>query len=434
MAKSTNIRWLVFALGCGSSWFLYFHRYIFSLIKPTIAKEWELSNTELGAVDSAFAVAYSACQVPLGLMVDVMGPHFVLTALLALWSLAIAGHGWAINVTTLALVRGSFGAFQAGALAALSQVTRRWFPRSSRTICQGWMVVFSARMGGACSALIFLYFMMGTLGMSWRIASYSVAIAGMGMAALIYIFFRNSPREHSRCNDDEVKLIEADADEDETEKVSFGEMIGRVDGRSLLNLFALNLQSTLSTIADSVYSLWIPKFLFDEHNLSFKEMGLISSLPLIGGALGGAFGGFLNDLLIKWTGNRRWARTAVGLAGKMLAGIILLVDILFFYNNPYMFCMLLFVVKFVGDWSLSTGWGTITDIGGRATASVFAFNNSVAGVGGMLSPVLIGYVADAYTWTHVFFIIAVIYALCALSWLSINCTIPLFGTDDAKEL
>ena len=39
------------------------------------------------------------------------------------------------------------------------------------------------------------------------------------------------------------------------------------------------------------------------------------------------------------------------------------------------------LVKFFGDWSLATSWGVVTDIGGRATASVFAFNNAVAGIG-----------------------------------------------------
>jgi len=420
----------VFALGCGASWFLYFHRYLFSLIKPTLAKEWGLSNTELGVVDTTFSICYSAFQLPLGILVDTIGPHFLLTGLIGFWSIAIAGHAWAANLATLCVVRGAFGAFQSGALASMSQVTRRWFPQSARTIYQGWMVVFSARLGAAFSSLIFMWFLLGVLGIDWRTASCLVAAAGLIMAAVFAVFFRNSPREHAKCNEAEIELIdEGKPGEDESEKLSFVDLLRRLSPRSVVNLLALNLQSTLSTIADSIYSLWIPKFLSDVHSLSFKEMGLISSLPLIGGALGGACGGWMNDKLIQILGNRARARSLVGLTGKLLAGTILIIDVLFFFNDPYIFCGLLFLVKFVGDWSLAASWGTVTDIGGRATASVFAFNNSVAGVGAMLSPILIGYVADKYTWMHVFVVIAIFYVLCALSWLLINCSIPLFARD-----
>jgi MFS family permease len=78
-----------------------------------------------------------------------------------------------------------------------------------------------------------------------------------------------------------------------------------------------------------------------------------------------------------------------------------------------------------GDWSLATSWGVVTDIGGRATATVFAFNNTVAGIALIVTPALFGYLAKEYGWYYVFVTVAVTYLLCALSWLAIDCTIPL---------
>ena len=137
----------------------------------------------------------------------------------------------------------------------------------------------------------------------------------------------------------------------------------------------------------------------------------------------------MNDYLIRVTGNRRWSRTAVGLTGKGGAGILLFCALHFAYDDPYVFCIYLFFVKLVGDWSLSTGWGTVTDIGGKATASVFAFNNSVAGIGAIVAPIVYGFVARDGDWRPVFLIAAVAYLLCAASWLLINCTIPLMRED-----
>ena len=47
-------------------------------------------------------------------------------------------------------------------------------------------------------------------------------------------------------------------------------------------------------------------------------------------------------------------------------------DFSFNLDDPYTFCSMLFVVKFFADSSLATPWGVVTDIGGRATATVFA--------------------------------------------------------------
>jgi len=97
------------------------------------------------------------------------------------------------------------------------------------------------------------------------------------------------------------------------------------------------------------------------------------------------------------------------------------------YDSPYVFCGLLFLVKFFGDWSLTTSWGVVTDIGGRATASVFAFNNSVATVGAIAAPIIYGIIAHRLGWQIVFITAALAYLLCALSWLLIDSTIPVLA-------
>lgn len=85
------------------------------------------------------------------------------------------------------------------------------------------------------------------------------------------------------------------------------------------------------------------------------------------------------------------------------------------------------MVKLFGDWSLTTSWGVVTDIGGRATASVFAFNNAVAGLGLIEAPALFGWIAEYYIWRPVFLAVAATYALCAASWLFKDCTLPVIS-------
>jgi MFS family permease len=159
-------------------------------------------------------------------------------------------------------------------------------------------------------------------------------------------------------------------------------------------------------------------------------MGLYSALPLLGGALAGVTGGMLNDYLIARTGNRRWSRVAVAMVGKGLAAVLMFAALLD-YDRPYVFCLYLFFVKFFGDWSLTTSLGVVSDIGGKATASVFAFSNTVAGIAIITAPLVFGYVAEHYGWRPVFVIVGVTYALCALSWLVIDCTIPVIRESES---
>jgi MFS family permease len=168
------------------------------------------------------------------------------------------------------------------------------------------------------------------------------------------------------------------------------------------------------------------------HHLEFKKMGIFAALPLLGGAIAGVLGGALNDYWIARTGNRRWSRAGVAMAGKGMAAVLMFAAGIF-YDRPYVFCMFLFFIKLFGDWSLTSSWGVVADIGGRATASVFAVQNSVAGLGLIAAPIVFGYVADHYGWPMVFITVGATYVLCALSWLVIDCTIPVASESTPVE-
>jgi MFS family permease len=428
--RPTHFRWNVFVLACGTSWLLYLHRYIFGLIKPVLVEEWELGKDELGLLDSAFSLSYTGFQIPLGVATNAFGVHVMLTCMIVVWSIGLGMHAWAPTSKYLWAARATFGLGQSAVFAAQSQITRTWFPRSVRTTVQGWLGVFFGRFGGLSANLLVGSVLLGVFGLQWRTVVYVMTGVGLGHAILFAVTYRNSPRRHSRVNREEADLIEdTDGKTAQAEaRISIGAMCRRMSLRSIGNVLMLNLQTILSTLADNVFSAWIPLFLWEVHGLKFTEMGFYASLPLLGGALGGALGGWLNDQMIAKTGSLRWSRTVVGATGKGIAGGLLLASLLW-YEEPRTFCVILFFVKFFSDWSLVTTWGCVTDIGGRTSATVFAFNNSVAGIGSILGPTLYGTVAEFHGWIPVFVTAAVTYVACAITWLLINCEIPVISPD-----
>lgn len=430
--QPTNFRWVVFAMACGTSWLMYLHRYTFALIKPDLKQNWELDNEQLGLLDSAFSASYSLCQTPLGILGDLAGVHLVLTGMILVWSVGLAMHAWAPSTTEMWYARAAFGFGQSGVYANLSRISRTWFPSSIRTKVQGWMGTFFGRTGGACGYFLVGGLLLGTLGIPWRDAVYGLAAVGIMLGLTFLTLFRNAPAKHWAVNEAEAHLIEETEEETKAppaERPSFREVLSRMSPRSILNVLALNVQTILSTLADNIYSAWIPLFLFDEHGLGPAERGIYSALPLLGGACGGVAGGWLNDYLIRTTGNRRWARSIVGLAGKGIAGI-LLSGALLVYDDPRLFCGLLIIVKFFADWSLPSTWGTTVDIGGKASATVFAWNNSVAGVGSIIAPILYGTMSNDFGWNWVFVTGAAAYIVCALSWLAVDASIPIVREAD----
>ena len=439
IAKPSGFRWVVFSLACGTSWMLYFHRYVFAIIKPTLVEEYGLDNTQLGFLDSAFSGFYIGLQVPLGLAADFLGVQLILPLLGIVGSIGLALHAWAPSAYELWYARALLGAGQSAVFACLSRVTRTWFPVKQRTIIQGWVGVFFGRIGGVSCNLIVAGLLLGVFEMAWRDVVFGMAILGGFQAILFYTLFRNSPAQHSSVNAAEVALIEghntddeSDSPKDEPQTTSIRQIFLQSNARSRINLVMLNLQTILSTVADNVFSAWIPLWLVTEHGLKFKEMGIYSALPLLGGAIGGALGGWLNDVMIRRTGNRRWSRSLVGFIGKGTAGLLLLVALLF-YDSPRLFCSMLFFVKLFSDSSLTTTWGVVTDIGGQKSATVFAYNNTVAGIGTILAPIMYGFVSEESGWIAVFVIATVTYLACACTWLLINCTIPIVAEDDPSD-
>jgi ACS family D-galactonate transporter-like MFS transporter len=428
-ARPTTVRWRVFALAFGTSWLLYLHRYVFAFVKPTLADEWKLSSTALGQLDSAFSICYSLFQLPLGIVADIAGVHWVLSGLILVWCSGLAMMAWAPTAKMMWLAQAAHGTGQSSVYACLNRVARMWYPPAMRTTLQGAVGVLAGRLGALSSSLVFTSLLLGVLGLDWRTAIWILVAVGIVHLLLFSLVFRNAPRDHPAVNDAEARLIEGDnsatlaAALRTCQRTHIGAMLRSMTPRSLFNLMCLAIQSILSTFADNVYSNWIPLFLSQVHQLEFKKMGIYSALPLLGGAIGGLVGGILNDYFIALTQNRRWSRVGVAFVGKGVAAILMFAA-LFFYDRPYAFCVFLFFVKLWSDWSLTTSLGVVTDIGGHATASVFAFNNSVAGIGFVIAPIAFGAIADHYNWRMVFITVGATYAACAISWLFIDSTIP----------
>ncbi len=425
----TNVRWLMFALACGTSWFLYLHRYAWNIVGPKIQETYQFDHTQSGFVFSLFYWTYAAGQIPSGVAIDLFGPHLFLGTSIVLWSLALIGFGLTGNLPAIGGLRLLFGAAQAGCYPGLTKATRVWFPLRSRTTVQGWIATTFGRSGGAMSSIILGTVLMGWCGLSWQTALGVMGLAGAAFGIAFLILFQNSPAEHSLVNDAERALIA----EGSTTQTLRGTLSWSRAVRSR-SLFCFTVQQFMDAGSDVAFVYLIGKYFLDRHGLDIKNVGWLASLPLWGGALGGIVGGWLNDRLIRQTGNRRWSRSGIGFVGKIIGCAMLFV--VSGQGEPVAAGIALMAAKFFSDWSQPTVWGTCTDLGGRCSATVFSIINTAGTIGGIVMPILFGMLLDWNTtkqildgkqitltnWGPLFVLLATMYLASGICWLLIDCT------------
>lgn len=432
---ATGIRWRVFALACGASFLLYLHRYSWSVVGPKLQEEFAFTHTQTGFLLSLFYWTYAAGQIPSGIIIDRFGPHRFLSILILAWSVAATTVTQTTNYVLIGFCRVVFGATQAGCYPSLTKVTSQWFPASQRTSLQGWIATTSGRTGGAMAPIILGTFLMGALGMSWQNAVTLVGGVGIFYAWIFWRVFRNTPAEHPGVNAAELALIEGGSVRRESRNPSGGTQllpVRQVMKNKTMRYFVV--QQFLDAGSDVAFVGLIGAYFLQARGLEISKTGLLASLPLWGGALGGIVGGWLNDRLIRSTGSRRWSRSGVGFVGKVIGCVMLLLVVRQSSDLAAGICLM--IAKFFSDWSQPTTWGTCTDLGGRFSATIFSIINTAGTLGGVAMPVAFGKLLDWFTivvgsgdaetkvtdWGPLFLLLAAMYLLSGICWLLVDCT------------
>lgn len=196
----------------------------------------------------------------------------------------------------------------------------------------------------------------------------------------------------------------------------------------------LLFQQFLNAGSDVVFALILGSYFRSLGVEKGAELGILISLPLWGGALGGIFGGYANDWAINRFSSRRWSRSTVAGIGLGTGGALVISAVA--YSDPRTVALGLLLARFFADWNQPTVWGTCTDLGGRYSATVFGMTNMCGNMGAFLTPFAVGVLLDFYSTVEMINGAAVrttnyvpAFILCggmmltaAVGWLFVDCT------------
>lgn len=382
------IRYLLILGAFLISMLMWIDRACISAAEGNIAKDLNLSDTQMGWVMGAFALGYALFQVPGGKLADRFGPRVVMTGVCIAWSVFTGLTGVVRQVTLLVGVRFAFGMGEAGGYPTISRAIYSWLPIGERGITNS--LIFSGGRLGAAVAMPGVVWLIAVTG-GWQQAFYLLGGIGLAVAILWFVLFRNMPEDHFAVTDAEADYIKqhraADAalsmKDDQTGIASLGQIL------SAPTMWMLMVQYVAHNFTFFFVASWFFKYMKTTYDLTPQQTGWYAMMPLLCGVLGNWLAGAMVDTLYR-KGHWNLSRRLPAVIGFVLAavGMALCINM----HTPLTAVMAMCLAIFGSDMVLSPSWTTCLDVGGRNAGTVSGAMNMVGNLGAfctaMLFPVL----------------------------------------------
>ncbi|MDO9712074.1 MFS transporter [Paracraurococcus lichenis] len=388
----------------------YIDRATLAVANPLIREELGLSVGDMGLLLSAFLWAYAFSQLPVGALVDRLGPRKMLAAGLGLWSLAQAAGGFVTSFAQFFAARVVLGIGEAPQFPTAARVSRDWFnPRDRGTATGIWNC--SSTLGTAISVPLLTFLM---LWVGWRWMFIVMGVLGIAVAALAYVVYRN-PSEVALTREERAHLTEGDTT-GETSHLTLAEwrrlFAYRTTWGMLLGFFG-------AIYILWIYASWLPAYLQMERHMSIARTGWVAAIPFVFGVLGSLLGGRITDVLarrgMRPIDSRKWPM-AISLAGT---GVFTALAAWMPSDAVAIGCIS--VAMFLCYVSTATGWALVSVAApANCTASLGAMQNFGGYLGGALAPAVTGFIAEASgSFTPALLVGAVLCIVCAVAYATI---------------
>ncbi|MBC8726346.1 MFS transporter [Paraburkholderia sp. 31.1] len=384
-------RWFIvfmLFLACAIS---YLDRAALSVAAPLIAQDLHLDAAHLGIVFSAFFVGYSLFCFIGGYAADRFGAKRVLVVAIGVWSIFCGLTAVASSLATLLVIRVIFGAGEGPLATCTNKVISGWFERKEQTTAVGFAnsgLQLGAALAGPVVGLMAVHW-------GWRIPFIVIGVIGVLWVVMWSIFSTDRPEgnrwvrgETSQGSGTGVTLPAAESVS--REPLSFYLKSPTIWATSLAYFgYAYILYFFLS---------WFPSYLMMERHLSLSSMSIVNVIPWVLGFVGIALGGFISDLIYRWTGNALKSRKIVIVAGLLVAAAC--VACAGTATSVGAAVALMGITVFFMNLTLSVYWAIILDtVEPARMGGVGGLMHLLANTAGILAPILTGFLVQ---WTKVF--------------------------------
>jgi MFS transporter, ACS family, glucarate transporter len=392
---------------------LYVDRTCISTAKDAVTRDLDLSTEQWSWVLASFAFGYALFQTPGGALADRLGGRMVLTVVVTVWSIFTGLTAAAWNLGSLLVVRFLFGVGEAGAFPGVARVVYSWIPVKERGLVKG--LNFSGSRIGAALAMPGIAWLIQQLG--WKQSFVVLMLVGFAWALFWWLWFRDDPAEHSGLAKAELEYILANR-QDATKRGSAPTKLRVATLFTSGNLWLLMVQYFGSNFTFFFSLSWLYPYVKTKYNLAAVDAGFYAMLPLLGGAVGNVFSGWLVDALYR-AGRPSLSRKLPAIVGFALAALGMVISVGQATAAGAVFWLTVAILG--ADMTLAPSWSFCIDIGGRHAGAVSGTMNMAGNLGAAITALAFAYLPETSRGNVAFFYTAAaLSAVAIVCWLSAN--------------
>src|SRR5262245_35552592 len=281
-SKATYALWILFGINMMN----FFDRQILAAVTEPIRKEWGLSDSSLGWLNTAFVLLYAAVGVPLGRLSDRWLRTRVLSIGVSVWSLFTAASGIAWNYWSLFAVRLGVGVGEASCAPASNSLIGDLFPPQKRARAISIFMlglpigIFTSNLSSGIIAKQY----------GWRVTFFIACIPGLILALLALRI-----REPHRGGAEEHHVVGHEQE---------GSPYWRV--LSIPTMWWIILSGALHNFNAYAVNAFLPAFLGRYHGMDLRQANTVAAIVLGAvGVIGLLAGGWAADHWSKTKANGR---------------------------------------------------------------------------------------------------------------------------------
>jgi MFS transporter, ACS family, glucarate transporter len=387
----TNVRYVILLLIFLVTTFNYVDRATLSVASPAMRAQLGFDAVSMGLAFSAFGWAYTAMQIPGGIVLDKFGARLVAGLGLIAWSVLTVLQGFVDLVSfafvALFVLRFMMGIAESPAFPANSRLTVMWFPTHERGLATA---IFQSAQYFALAA--FTPVMTLTLHyFGWQHIFWSAGAVGIGLGVLWLAYVRE-PNHHKGVSRAELDYIEQGGGLPDMASarvaIRWADVKALITNRMLLGIYLG--QFCLTTIT-WFFLTWFPTYLYEAKGMSMLKVGVVAAIPAIAGCVGGMVGGLWSDWLLKRGKSLTYARKLPIILGLLFSSTIVLAN----YTQSLTLVVVVMSIAFFAKGVGNLGWAIVGDVSPKElmgiSGGVFNFCGNIASI---VTPIMIGIIVQ----------------------------------------
>ncbi len=357
----------------GTQFFSYIIRFAFSVVAPTMMEQYGFTPKTMGYILSGWNWSYTAGLSVVGPIVDRFGPYIVLGLGSLIWGASTIALPISTAALSLFLMRMIFGLGQAPLIPSGALAVSREFSVKERA--RAIAIAFAGNQVGLAIGATVAAFILAGLG--WPAVFYVIGGASLLLTAAWFALYP-----------DKTIGSPAPAPNDRAQRISWLSLFRH---RSTWGI-AFGQMGYL--YAYFFFITWLPGYLILERKMTLLRSGIVSAFPFWAGLIGTLGGGWLGDYLIQ-----RGVSTMV--SRKSIIGIGLCVSTVLVITAAFVeqsWVAVTLLTLSVGSLRLATGSANSfpIDLATRPmVGALTSIQNFFGSIGGLMAPIVTGYIVSA---------------------------------------